>query len=361
MFLSRAYSQLPIPAQQLLDFLRQEAVRDLKRPIYAGPVAPPKTSVWCTCGSHESAVKFSDCLTTRVVFVWDPLRGISGSTLMRVHQSASRVASVFSDLEILVCPLQHPALPRIRNSIVVLSKSALLDLDSLSSIDRRHNTLLADYVDGVHQEDIDEFVDGFLCASHTEDLWIKQHFSKPSFLVPHAIDSRFNFLRKHFQASSGFSCGYFGHPENGLFVDELKKLGLLTHVEDSITTEAQNAAPSWMIQALNCSSHYIARPTRVVGEARFKPFTKGFLAAQSDALAVASRLDLESTYWLGTDYPFLVNDETLKSAVDGVERLRDAWTSGDLAHSREVSHQNRQISCPVVNAKAYGLAFKFFS
>ena len=297
----------------------------------------------------------------KIVFVWDPLRGMSGSTLMRVHQASSRIASVFSNLEILVCPIQHPALSRIRNSIIVLSKSVLLDVESFRQIDTRENVLIADYVDGVHQDSIDDYVDGFLCASYTECSWLKERTPKPSVLVPHAVDSRFDFIRDGFQKSPKFSCGYFGHLENGIFIDELKKLGLLTHVEDSITSDAKNETPPWMIQATNCSAHYIARPTGSLGEVRFKPFTKGFLAAQCDALAIGNRLDLETTYWLGADYPFLMADETLESAVDGVECCREAWTSGDLAHSREVSRKNRQISCPVANAKAYGLAFKVFS
>ena len=359
--LSDIYGRLPAPFQQMVDQFRGHGVKEFKKSIYEGLIPASSVAVLCTCGQHKSFRVENRPTSRKVVFVWDPLRGISGSTLMRVQQSAERVRSVFPDLKVFIGPIQSREVLNLNDSILVLSKSVLLDDHACQKLRRNSNILLADYVDGSHVASSDELVDGFVCASFVEHSWTKLNYSKPSFLVPHAVDARINAMVSSRSKDARFNCGYFGHPENGLLVQTLTEQGKINSKFDSIVANESESSPIWMTEALKASAHYIARPVGERGSNQFKPFTKGFLAAHCDAIAIGGRFEEENLHWLGEDYPFLIEEQTYEAAVSAIDQCREAWSGGDISHARQISLKNRQISCPIANAKDYERAISHFS
>ena len=273
-------------------------------------------------------------------------------------QSAGRIARIFPDTEVSVCATQSRDLLGLEKALVVLTKGCAIDRSRMKKLLRRDNILIADYVDGVHQENIDASVDGFLCSSHTEFEWISHRLLKnqQAALVPHAADDRFSGLEVREDYSESFRCGYFGALTNGLFVDELNNVGALRAVESSIGDSWNGdffAVGGLASQLIQYSVQYIARPGVQIRDGRFKPFTKGFLSAQLGQMVIGARSDAENRYWLGDDYPFYVEDETFDSCLAAIQRCRSAWESGDLAQARAVMQKLRPISCPVQNALDY--------
>ena len=359
--LSDAYGRLPIRIQYALDQIRGGNVRAFKQSIYDGLVPAGRALAVCTCGQHSDATLKIKSNTRKVVFVWDPLRGMSGSTLMRVHQSSERINSLFPEIKVSVCPIQSPDVFKIKDAIIFLSKSVLLDDSAYRMLCGSSNIMLVDYVDGSHIASIDTNIDGFICASFVEHSWTKKHYSKPSFLVPHAIDARLNSIALSEHKDSKFNCGYFGHLDNGLMVQTLTELGKIQLLRDSIVANESEAQPDWMFDALRMTAHYIARPIDQQSSGQFKPFTKGFLAAHCGAITVGGKYEVENVHWLGADYPFLVEDQTIESAVRALDRCQDSWMSRDFDHARQVALENRQVSCPISNAKDYVAAITHFS
>ncbi|NBO56547.1 MAG: hypothetical protein EBU84_18580 [Actinobacteria bacterium] len=353
------YSKLPIRLQQMIDRLRSPAVRQIKSAIYNGRIGVGKSELICRCGAHDTSRLNIDAPTRNVVLVWDPLRGSPGSVVMRVQQLSRRLAAACPRVEISICPIQSPDVRAIKDSLVIVTKSVLRDPVWLANVDQARNILLADYVDGTHNDETDSLVDGFLCASAVEHQWIGSNLRKPSFLVPHAIDDRL------FQHTRGglkpkFSCGYFGHPENGFAVRELERLGLVDVFDTTVELAQDIETSEWARGLSGVSAHYIARPPGGVEVGRFKPFTKGFTAAFFNSVAISGRWDDESVYWLGADYPFHVNSANLSSVGSAIRECHEKWELDGCAEVQDLLKTLRQRSCPVQNSLDCFSALNYF-
>ena len=355
---SSLYSGLPKGVQQRIDRVRGAEVQHFRAHILRGLSSIPPSEVWCSCGQHNfESIESKGLENRQIVFVFNHLASHHGSVLLRVMQSAGRIARIFPDTQVSVCATQSRDLLGLEKALIVLAKGCAIDRSRMKKLLRRDNILIADYVDGVHQGGIDASVDGFLCSSHTEFEWISHRLLKnqQAALVPHAADDRFSGLEVRKDHSESFMCGYFGELTNGLFVGELHSIGALQAVESSVVDPngAFFAAGGWANQLLQYSVQYIARPSVQIRDGRFKPFTKGFLSAQLGQIVIGARFDAENRYWLGDDYPFYVEVETLDSCIAAIQRCRSAWESGDLVQARAVMQKLRVLSCPVQNALDY--------
>jgi hypothetical protein len=155
-----------------------------------------------------------------------------------------------------------------------------------------------------------------------------------------------------------FRCGYLGAQNNCLFPIELQKLGdleLLTDVQVFASDPWRDDLRHW---ANSINVHFIARPSEQISVSRLKPFTKGFLAAHLGAFIIGARYDNENSYWLGDDYPWLVEDESLSAARDAVQRCRRDFVAGNVEKAQEVMAKLRRQSCPLQNASDYLAAFQ---
>jgi len=355
------YSQLPTRIQEFGDYFRNDEIRLIRKPIIAGrqEVQPKDDPTECHCGFHRNRSENYSIPQLNLVFLWSALEGIRGSTLARVFQSADRVASCLTGVQVSICPVQSRDMKKLRGAIIVLHKNSGLSASALRELRRRSNLILVDYVDGDHNPYVDEEVDGFICASATEYEWIQGRLTgqQKCYLVPHAPDDRLVRLVTSF-GDTEFRCGYFGAQENCLFATELSSLGLVNVVETPValgTTEFLNQ--KWI--EILCQTHFqfIARPSAQVWSGRFKPFNKGFQSAAINQLIIGARFDSENRYWLGDDYPFFVEQENLNSAIAAVDFARQSWSRGELGAAHAILERLRMVACPVQNALDYRDAF----
>ena len=81
----------------------------------------------------------------------------------------------------------------------------------------------------------------------------------------------------------------------------------------------------WREAMARYNVHYAVRRVGLPQE-RFKPFTKGMLAARVGAVAVVSTLDAEAMRLLGEDYPFAVAPgRGLPAMLRFVEEMREGF------------------------------------
>jgi hypothetical protein len=355
---SNFYSSFPKGVQQKIDDMRGADIQHSRSPILRGltPLAP--SVVLCSCGSHDSkGVESLGLRNRKIVFVSNHLGFPDGSILLRVVQSAGRIAGIFPDTQVSVCATQSRDLLGLNQALIVLAKGCAIDSSRMKKLLRRDNILIADYVDGIHQDNIDARVNGFLCSSHTEFQWVSHRLLKnqQAALVPHAVDNRLLSIEVQKFDDVSFRCGYFGEPGNGLFAEELCNLGVLQLFETRTASAHRGffEVGGWASQMRQYPVQYIARPSLQIRDGRFKPFTKGFQSAQLGQVVIGARFDAENRYWLGDDYPFFVEEETLESSTAAIQRCREAWEAGNLVHARAVMQKLRVLSCPVQNALDY--------
>jgi len=319
----------------------------------------PPIPLLCRCGSHQETSQVGASEELSVVFVSDYLNNSTGSAIARHSQSLRRMRQV-NALTVNECSIFSSEFDRITDSIIVLGKWALRTemRKRIQQAKTRNNVVLADYVDGVHMPSIDVHIDGFICSSYTELMAMRER-QQNAWLVPHAIDDRwYDFLGHERERTLTFHCGYHGAQNNCLFPIELQKssdLWLLTDVQVFASDPWRDDLRHW---ANSINVHFIARPSEQISALRFKPFTKGFLAAYLGAFIIGARYDNENSYWLGDDYPWLVEDESLSTARDAIQRCRRDFVAGNVEKAQEVMAKLRRQSCPLQNASDYLAAFQ---
>ena len=231
--------------------------------------------------------------------------------------------------------------------IIILGKTALRETSPFDLARWRDdgNTLIFDEIDGRFPETIESLASGFLCASRTE-FELRQAARVPqSHYVPHAIDLR---VRPIECQDSKFRCVYVGAPAN---------MALLTKSPDVEVIATSDAAHRrqprvpWAEQLPNFSHHYIVREPNPNRD--FKPFTKGFLAAAFHAPVIASASDPESLLMLGSHYPYLAKDSTIKHVTKTVDYARETLAGSEWTDARMVMKDLAKQGCALSVAQAW--------
>lgn len=260
---SERYAHFPRWFQRTIDSVPNEEVRRLRSPIIVGVTAAVPISPRCTCGNHlRVSFDSTELSGKQVVFVYDPLVGATGSTILRVFQSSAAFASAFPDIVVSVCSVQAKDLLKLRKAILVFVKHPQISIKRLRELVARENTLVIDYVDGRHRPEIDRELHGFICSSFTEFAWMKNRIRSDQrvALVPHAANLCFSELSRAY-AWTEFGVGYYGVPEkNGLFAAELDALGLLDFGRLSLSPVDGNLTHERIAKVSAVPFQYIARP-----------------------------------------------------------------------------------------------------
>ncbi|HEY8611852.1 MAG TPA: hypothetical protein VIL69_11245 [Roseomonas sp.] len=239
-------------------------------------------------------------------FVLGEKRGRGGSALLRGEQLAAIVTPLLKhyDVSVDICKgVQKPI-----SSAVIVNKTALLDhgLDGLHTLRANGNRIFVDPVDGPMAVLDWKLADGVITSSIGQDGYFRQQFAHlPVVYVPHHADTRLTSFRCE---SEAWKCAYVGDPLNGMYLRELEQAGLLSIID------ATNRNGAWMTELPQFSFHYAVRPPEKRA-GLFKPFTKGAVAAECNALILAERRDIEAVAHLGENYPFLIDaEEGIQSA-----------------------------------------------
>lgn len=361
--ISNLYGGLPRWLRRGIDGFRSQVARELRSPIIEGAKRVLPEYIRCSCGHHDTAQLSSLGLSgRRIVFVYDPLTGPAGSRDLRVFQSARRVASAFPDCEVLTCAKQSRRLLEFRDGILILGKRCHLSNRRQSRLATRGNLLIADLVDEPHGFRNGAGLRGYICASFTEFMWLQNHLKidQERALVLHAPNDAFLTSLENLYWTR-FAVGYYGESLNGLFVTELSQRGVLEVSGKKMSQSDGSLSPDWVSDASSVPVQYIARPSARTADGRFKPFNKGFQSAQLGQLVIGGRFDVENRYWLGDEYPFYVEEESIDAAAAAIRNCQRAWEDGEVGAATTAMLRLRQVSCPVQNALDYRDAFILMS
>jgi hypothetical protein len=78
----------------------------------------------------------------------------------------------------------------------------------------------------------------------------------------------------------------------------------------------------------------------------FKPFLKGFTAAHCRANIIVPKGESDAIYYLSSDYPYLLADESLTSVLDMIERTKASFGGEEWRRGLEIMETVRQRSSP---------------
>jgi hypothetical protein len=220
------------------------------------------------------------------------------------------IAAVGSNVECRAIALSD--LDGLRGEWVVLTKSALLasNRDTLCRLRELGHRLIADFIDHPVEDGMASSVDVLLASSVCQEQFFRSRFSQiPTLHVTHHVDLR---MPKISPLMDRARFGYFGRIANCRYADEIADLVCIVDANDA-------ADMTWMTRLRHTNAHYALRGEE--DPSVFKPFVKGFTAAHCAAPIIVASTDEEAIHYLGTKYPFTIDDLSLGSVREHVGRF----------------------------------------
>jgi hypothetical protein len=247
-----------------------------------------------------------------IIFIGHPEKWNSGSSYLRSRQLGllAKASPEFNGLNV-----EFASELTGRNSIQILNKYAIEHFRAEDLLDSktRNNRLIADPLDGVFEDDLLELYDRVIAASCVQREHYLASLSKPVFYVGHHVDQRIAFLPQP-PSRSAFSIAYFGEITNARFQDALSER-VIFHSVDTKKSDSTD----WMGRLKDHPAHYAIRTS--VTERFFKPFTKGFIAAQCMAPVLVAEEDDEARRFLPDTYPYFTRTGTPGEIRTTIERM----------------------------------------
>jgi len=238
----------------------------------------------------------------RLVFAFAPPADAFPSALLRGEQLMEIARAVSSEIECHATTLGD--LWQRRDEWVVLTKSALLasDRDDIPRLHALGHRLIADFIDLAIDTDIAASVDVLLASSFSQYRFFRNWFPQVMTLhLTHHVDLRMPAIST---PADWARFGYFGRLANCLHAEKIADLVRLVEPNDVFDT-------SWMARLFESNVHYAIRAAEE--PCVFKPFLKGFVAAHCGVPIILAAADAEARHYLGDDYPFVVEDLSLRS------------------------------------------------
>jgi len=258
------------------------------------------------------------------------------STVMRGHQLSEMARLRLTDAEVSYVDENH--LGGQSDSVLILTKGFLKEasLDELASLKERGNIVCADYVDDPARDELHECLDGYIAASMTQFIhYSKRYADKLVHLITHHSDPRLNGIRG---PEDYCNIGYFGEIANARYASELQ--GII----DFCLTDTMAIEASWIPKLRHCNMHYAVRKPRAIE--RFKPFLKGFTAAQCHSNIIVSNDESDARYYLGSDYPYILKDGTLNSVLEMIDYAKASFGGAEWRRGLEIMTSVRQRCAP---------------
>jgi len=132
--------------------------------------------------------------------------------------------------------------------------------------------------------------------------------------------------------------GYFGEIANARYVNEL---------QDTINfclVDTATANATWIPKLRECNVHYALRKARRIDG--FKPFLKGFTAASCRSNIIVPRDESDARDYLGSDYPFILKDESLNAVLEMIEHAKSSFAGAEWRRGLEIMESVRQRCDP---------------
>lgn len=274
-----------------------------------------------------------------IVFLYVKQFANSGSTIMRGEQLCNIITQHVKESR----EVNYSTSTEISNSIIFLTKGFLkvVIADSLRELKSKGNILLADFVDEPPNEKLIEDIDALIASSITAYKYYKIKWpNKESFHITHHVDPRIApIFNKHIGKinGKGLITGYFGELVNTKRSDEIKQ-----HV-DFISVDTSKVSTEWMLKLPEYNCHYAVRQKR--GIDGYKPFLKGFVAAYCNANIIIQKTEGDASFYLGSDYPFLVNQGAEELEIlEMLRYIEDAYGGSEWQYGLDVMREIKDRS-----------------
>ncbi len=204
--------------------------------------------------------------------------------------------------------------------IAILTKTAIrTGLHPLiDRLRRRGMTLIADPIDGDFPDDLLSRFDCVIAAARMQEAFFRATLPVRVVYVGHHVDLRLPSFRP---PADRFSMGYFGERLNARHRDELQN-----DIEFVFMKTNAHDDTAWMSALARHNAHYLLRSRDK--PSRFKPFTKGFIAARLGAPVLIGDDDAEARHFLPDDYPYRVDADNLGAVRKMVARMKDDFGQG---------------------------------
>ncbi len=254
------------------------------------------------------------------------------STFMRGHQLSEIARLCLTSAD--VSYVDEYRLGSQSDSILILTKGFLKQAcpDELAQLKERGNIICADYVDDPVRAELHEYLDAYIAASITQFIHYSGRYAdKLIHLITHHADPRLAGIRG---PEDYCNIGYFGEIVNARYAHELQ--GLV----DFSLTNTQVSDASWIPKLRHCNVHYAVRePDSTEG---FKPFLKGFTAAQCHSNLIVLKDESDARYYLGSDYPYILKDGALESVLEMIDRVKESFGGSEWRRGLEMMESVRQ-------------------
>ena len=273
----------------------------------------------------------------RLVWVCRDQFRTTASTLMRGDQLAD-IAHHHLAAKVETSVVSEARLEEQRDALVVLTKGFLkrAAIEDLARLKRGGNTLCADYVDHPERPELHELIDVYIAASIRQYVhFVETYADKAVHLLSHHADPR---LAGKSGPEDYCNIGYFGEIVNARYATELQ--GKI----DFCLVDTKSADAGWLQRLRHCNVHYAVRNRRPIDG--FKPFLKGFTAAHCRANIIVPRSEGDAIYYLTSDYPYLLEDEGLKSVLYMIDRIKASFGSDEWHRGLEIMESVRRRSSP---------------
>ena len=268
-----------------------------------------------------------------LVFVFHSEHERVASTVMRGRQ-LSELARESLDASWSVHYVPEGEVGGIRNAVVVLTKGCCrgLSVEVVEQLKARGNVVCADPVDLAVDPEVADALDLLVSSSLRQHEFLTRE-GHEVVLITHHVDPA---IAGVVAPTDHVAFGYFGEIVNAKHGSELLGHIDLCHIDTKMRSTV------WVDRLRHANVHYAVRNWRP--ENGFKPFLKGFTAAHCGANLLVNRLEGDVVYYLGSDYPYLLEDDSLDGVLDMIEHIRESFGSPEWFEGLEIMKSVRARS-----------------
>lgn len=304
-------------------------------------------------------------MTQEVVFICRRRLWRAGSKIMRCDQLADIGRRHLGDrytFAVRALPNlkteagAHAFAESLSGRIVILLKGtgAILGEAGMEMLRGRTRGVGIDYVDARARDCYSPFADLHIASSRKGEAILNRLLARRGAgdgragvaHLTHRYDPRL--VGRRMEDPGGLRAAYLGHPHNVYIPDVIA-----AHVT-RIDASGEGGIEAGFDRLCGFNLHYAIRPPdhlQTLARDLAKPFTKGFTAAAFGANVMVTRDTDDAEFYLGRDYPFLVEDHAPATISEAFVRAQGIYDSADWHDARERMRHLRDLSAPAQVAR----------
>lgn len=292
----------------------------------------------CTCGAYVKQV-FPQIKKDIIIVYAKGTRDLA-SIQMRLPQVARNLLYYNSKIKIIALSLSSPELFLKKDKIILLTKfaSELISLSDLKTLANNQNFVIVDPIDNLLKIDKFKNVNLILASSLNQEQFLNDLGIGSVKLLYHSSDLRLDGIKSQ---QDNFSIGYFGNLKR--IPIEFGSITDLSIVKTPLSYEPRRNIPRYADAMKEFPVHLAAGS--IVPNLVFKPFTKGIVAEHVGAISLISRIEKEAVTFLGSNYPYIADDNSKKSIIEMIDFMRETFKSATWDLAKESHKKLRPLTC----------------